>query len=127
MVKVWTSDERYNANLVRISNRKVNEFRVALNNTFNHELAKFIKFWQLRKEGHNVIVEAIFRDSGLRADLFDITDSIAYEIVHSEKEASILRKKRDYPVWVEPLTANEILNTNEILKTTKLVDKDVKK
>ena len=60
---------------------------------------KVRKCWELLNAGHDFITEARFEKGG-RADVLDLTEGIAYEVVVSESEASILEKSRKYPVPV---------------------------
>lgn len=93
-MKRWTKEERENVNKVRVSNRKF-DFRYFPNNTMYHELMKFRVYTMLRDAGHLVITEAIF-ENNKRADVFDCSMGIIYEILHKEKELS-LDKIKEYP------------------------------
>jgi len=96
-------------------NRDINKFKDAVNNTDLHELVKYMKYRDLRKAGHDVVAEARFAYGRGRADIFDITEGIAYEVVMTEKEESILRKKQRYPVPIEVVYVEEYLKTNKFL------------
>ncbi len=105
-MKPWTNLERETCNLVRISSRKINDFRDAANNSDEHEVAKLLVFRELRAMGHNLIVEAIFRD-GQRADILNLTTGTAIEIKYTEKEKDSMKK--NYPVDILFLNASNIL------------------
>jgi len=105
-MKLWTNIERNTCNLVRISNRKINVFRDAANNSDEHEVAKLLVFRELRAMGHNLIVEAIFVGGG-RADILDLTDGTAIEIGHTEEKKDFMGK--DYPVDKVFLKASDVL------------------
>lgn len=48
-------------------------------NTFEHELAKFRKGWELMNQGHKVVLEAVECGSGVRRDLVDLSTGEVYE------------------------------------------------
>ena len=66
----------------RLSRCKVNP--VGLGGGLRHEMAKMRKYFELRMEGHNVILEAVpCGNTSFRHDLVDLTDGIIFEIVDS--------------------------------------------
>lgn len=97
-------------------NRDINKFKDANNNTDIHDLVKYLVFRELKKQGHEVIVEARFLYNKGRADILDLTERIVYEIVMTEKEESILRKKQDYPLPLEVINAKEYISKNKFIK-----------
>ncbi len=105
-MKPWKPIERETCNLVRISNRKINVFRDAANNTDQHEVAKLLVFRELRAMEHNLIVEAIF-ESGGRCDILDLTDATAIEIGHTEQEKDF--RTKSYPCKKVFLKASDVL------------------
>ena len=64
--------------------RAVNYFKYNAHNTDIHEDRKYLIFKQLRKEGHYVVTEAIFKN-GKRADIIDLDDKKIIEICASEE------------------------------------------
>lgn len=52
---------------------------VGMGGGLEHELAKMRKYFELRLEGHKVILEAVENKTGLRRDLIDLTDGQIYE------------------------------------------------
>lgn len=66
-----------------------------------HYLAKAKKCKELLNEGHRFVTEAKFSNGLGRADILDISESIIYEIVCSEKEVSLVKKKAKYPLPFE--------------------------
>jgi hypothetical protein len=76
---------------------KLDQLNVHLNGEYEHELAKFKLFWDLRKAGHRIITEAWGRD-GLRRDLVDLTDGEIYEI-DSNKTKRGRRHPSNINVW----------------------------
>jgi len=92
--------ERDNLNKVQISNRvgsHLNCFKFGINETKEHIDKKLEVFIELRKQGHNLITEAKFLN-GCRADVFDISDGRAFEVLNSEKDKDCDQK--DYPVKI---------------------------
>lgn len=92
-------DENDYLQQVRFSNRSgshINCFRYFPNNTDEHEIEKFLKFVELRKRGHRVLVEPIFKD-GRRADILNLTDGVIIEIGVSEDEEKFKEKVKKYP------------------------------
>ncbi len=116
-MKRWTALERETANLVRISNRKVNQFRTNYNNNSKHEVAKLLLYLKYRRQGRELIVEAEFEQGG-RADILDLTNGTAIEITNTEKEKSIEAKRAIYPVYLDHVNADKIIR--DWLKTIKL-------
>jgi hypothetical protein len=112
----FTKIERNTCNLVKVSNRKINKFRVFFNNTIEHECAKLKIYMMLRKEKHNLIVEAIFENGG-RCDLLDLTTGTAIEVLHSETEKMLSQKK--YPVRIIKIDSNKA--NKEILMSEGLI------
>ena len=66
----------------------------------DHEDCKYQVWKQLRKWGHDVIVEAIF-NNGKRGDVVDITEGIVYEITFSETTEKLAEKVEAYPDMFE--------------------------
>lgn len=81
-------------NLVRKSNRKINEFRSS--EGINHEKKKREIFDRLLSEKKQVITEAIF-ENGKRADILCLDEFKVYEIIDSESDESISKKLKEYP------------------------------
>lgn len=87
-------------NTVRMSNRNLNMFKYAPNNTKAHEITKFLVYMTLRDMGHDVLVEAIF-ENGQRADIVDLDGERIIEILASETEAMLEKKTTSYPQCFE--------------------------
>ena len=75
----------------------MNCIRFSSANTLAHELKKAEIASQLLKAGNKFVTEATFLTGG-RADIVDLTNAIAYEIVNTESEKSIVKKKLKYPI-----------------------------
>ena len=73
---------------------KKNTVRINVHNTLQHETAKLIKTYELIKDGLEVYTEVIFKNKA-RADIFVPERYQVIEILHSETEEQ-LEKKRDY-------------------------------
>lgn len=83
-------------NLVRESNRKVNEIRISPGESKKHQDMKIDICMKLAAEGKSFITEAIFENGG-RADILILEDFQVIEIAHSETDKSIEHKKQTYP------------------------------
>ena len=101
--------------LLRMSNRHRNVMRWSKNETEAHIDMKFAICKQLKKWGHEFYTEAVFDDSGLRADVMDADAKVIYEVVNTEDEASILRKNRHYPLEIRPINAHSELSEELLL------------
>ena len=102
----WSKTELRNLRLLDIAyNKGVNKVKFAKNNTYKHELIKAIVCYILLKRGYKLVTEARFTN-GLRADVIDLSNSICYEVVCSEREASMMKKKKDYPISIEFIKSN---------------------
>ena len=93
--------------LLRMSNRNRNAFRWSINETEAHVEMKFQICKQLKRWGHEFFTEAIFDDTGLRADIIDADEGIIYEVVNTENSESLVRKNRHYPLEIRVINANE--------------------
>lgn len=85
----------------RDSARHRNCIRINSGNTLEHELEKTRICMKLREEEHSFLCEAITQDRKCRCDVVDITGGVCYEIVNSESEESIVKKKGTYPFPIE--------------------------
>jgi len=92
-------------------NIKTNVIKVSVQNTVEHEMAKFLKAFELIKDGKTIITEAIFKNGG-RADILNLSDMQVFEILHSETREEALRKEEYYPSALDIfyITSEEILN-----------------
>ena len=93
--------------LLRTSNRNRNAMRWSNNETEAHIDMKFKICKQLKKWGHEFYTEAVFDDTGLRADVIDADTGVIYEVVNTEDSASIMRKSRHYPLEIRVVNAHE--------------------
>ena len=69
----------------------------------------------LKKWGHEFYTEAIFDDSGLRADVIDADTGIVYEVYQTESMDSLKKKAMFYPLEVRFVSANETPFTEKML------------
>lgn len=65
-------------------------------NSLEHELKKFEVAYNLKKEGFEVVIEAVFKDGSGIADVFIPEVDLVYEVLCSETQERFLSKK--YPV-----------------------------
>lgn len=94
-------------NTIRISNRNPDCLKINSSETKEHQKRKFQIFQYLRNQNKLVFTECIFQNMSGRADLIDSDEKIIYEIFNTEEEASLLRKKKDYPFEVRFISALE--------------------
>ncbi len=106
-------------------NKDINKLKTSVANTDAHELVKYLVYRRLLSEGNEVVTEAIFSNQRGRADIFDITDGIVYEIINTEKEASIIRKRKSYPVPVEVISVKGYLTNWIKNELRRLVNKSI--
>lgn len=93
--------------LLRISNRHRNVLRWGSNETDEHVRMKFEICMLLKKWGHEFYTEAIFDDSGLRADVIDADTGVVYEVYQTEGMESLKKKAQFYPLEVRFVDANQ--------------------
>ena len=104
------------ARLVRHSNRSGshrNCIRIAKSSSWAHEYMKVKLAWNLIREGHEILTEAIFLNN-CRADVLDLDTGTVYEVTHSEDGTSLKKKAARYPegltiVSVCSLTAEQTI------------------
>jgi hypothetical protein len=92
-------------------NQKANVVKLSKGNTFEHEFAKFLLCWELLQTGKIFVTEAKMINN-LRADIYVVGDNEVYEVVCTETNKSIEKKKRDYPVPVRVFNAREVIKRN---------------
>jgi hypothetical protein len=97
------------AQLIRISNRHKNCLKWSPNELDGHLQMKFAICRHLLAKGKEFYTEAIFNDGG-RADIINADDAVIYEVVDSESEESINRKRVDYPLPIIVVKANQPFN-----------------
>ena len=87
--------------------------RFSIANSYSHEMAKAKICIYLKKNNRKFITEAIMK-SGRRADVFDLTEGIVYEVTETETQKSIKAKRDDYSglIFVD-IPAARILNATE--------------
>ena len=67
-----------------------------INNTDEHEIAKFKKCLELMRDGFDIYTEVTFKSGG-RADILIPERMQVIEILHSETEKEALSKVKSYP------------------------------
>lgn len=87
-------------NLVRPSNRQLNEVRTSEGESPKHIAKKKEICKRLLAEGKHFMTEAIFKTGG-RADVLCLDNFIAYEVVNTETTESILKKQSGYPEGIK--------------------------
>jgi len=126
--KMNQRDKQYQRNdilrLVRISNRVTNDghtkYRrscaIEPGNTWEHELCKFKKCFDLVNAGHHICTEAIFLN-GKRGDIVDLDTGFVWEILKSETLKQVAVKAEKYPdeltiYCIDALTGRSMLVRN---------------
>ena len=88
----------------------VNHFRASFGKgeSKKHRDKKYERWCYWREQGFQVVVEGILKN-GLRPDLliFGETDIWIEEIVNTEKEDSLIKKKKDYPFHLSVIGIND--------------------
>ena len=107
----FTTTENDNLRLLSNSQKyTVNAVIIHTSNTLTHEMAKAKICYYLKKNNRKFVCEATF-ENGSRADVFDITWGVAYELIVHETDLSIENKREKYPVPIYPIKARYILKT----------------
>ena len=101
--------------LLRMSNRHRNVLRWSPNETVEHISRKFEICMLLKKWGHEFYTEAIFDESGLRADVIDADEGVVYEVYQTEGMESLKKKAILYPLEVRFVDANAVPFTEKML------------
>ena len=105
--------ENQNRRLLSLAYRNdTNKVKISSANTFTHELLKMKVCYILLQKKHEFVTEAIFENGG-RADVFDLTNGVVYEILHTESEEYFNSKKYRYPNEIKeiiPIRTKEIIN-----------------
>lgn len=86
--------------LVRESNRKVNEIRIGDKESATHSKLKMMVCKWLHDDGKQFVCEAIFKDGSGRADILVLDDFEAIEIANTESDESLQAKALAYPPGV---------------------------
>ena len=103
--------EKENYNKLDTSFRKdLNIIKFHKSNTEFHELAKAKICYWLLKNDKKFCTEARLTN-GSRPDIFNLTDGVAIEVIHSEIQKSIDLKKTKYGIYILAVDAMEILGT----------------
>ena len=95
--------------LDRAYNPTRNVIRFSPNETIEHYLQKCRVCYELKKMSIEFVCEAIFYE-GTRADIYVIDKDTAIEILHTEKDENLEKKRKEYPCWVAGIRTNEEVN-----------------
>lgn len=93
------------------SGSRRNHVKINPQNSLTHEPAKFLKCYELSRDGHEFITEASFGNKKGIADIVDLDDGVVFEILDSETEESIGSKRTYYPLTIEPIRAGDYLES----------------
>ena len=92
-------------------NRQLGAFRGTFRadgSTDPHEDKKYALWKDLRRQGHDVLTEAVFTQGRGRADLVDLTDGSIFEVLHSESREECKKKAEKYPLGLFKLIMVEV-------------------
>ena len=101
MNKKQYNEYRARLNELEPLNRQLNSFRGTFRqdkSTDPHEDKKYELWKDLRRQGHDVITEAIFIKGRGRCDIIDLTDGTIFEVLHSESKEDCILKASKYPM-----------------------------
>ena len=89
--------------------------RINTHNTIRHELAKLIVSYNLIKDKHSILTEAIFKNKA-RADILVLDTLTCIEIMESESLDNAKIKTTKYPTELNILylTTTEVIDNEEI-------------
>lgn len=94
---------------------KENIIKFSKHESFIHFLAKCLVCYEYSKNGIDFYTECIFKRNKLRCDIFVPIWNKAVEVVNTETELSIEKKKNNYPVDVIFLKAEDILKQKGVM------------
>lgn len=86
--------------------KDINTIKLNKNNTFNHEMIKASLGYILLNNKHDFYTEAIFKN-GKRADILDMDEEVAIEVLDSERLFNISIKQKFYPVKIWPVEIDD--------------------
>jgi hypothetical protein len=94
--------------------KSLNSINVPKNQGEKHFLAICRLCYYFVNNGENIVTEAKLPKS--RPDILNLSREVAYEVLNTEKQKNIELKKEYYTYPIVPLTADEILSTEELEK-----------
>lgn len=102
-------------NQLRHTSLREGNFRAYASEGENHIRRKFELWLKLKKAGYQIWTEAITK-KGKRIDILAFIEGrwVAYEIVESESEKSLIEKSNSYPVPVIPVRSFKQINELDI-------------
>ena len=92
-----------------------NVIRFSHTETEAHYLQKCKVCYELRKMNIEFICEARFY-GGSRADIYVLDKDTAIEILHTEKEENLEKKRKEYPCWVVGIKTEEEITPERVEK-----------
>lgn len=106
---ILTKIEKDNLNLLDHAYKKdLNLIKFHASNTEYHELAKAKICYWLIKNNKNFVTEARLRVPG-RPDVFNITDGVVYEVLHTEFQKNVDVKRNRHGLYIVSVDALELL------------------
>ena len=92
-----------------------NVVRFSHTETPKHYLQKCKICYELRKMNIEFICEARFYE-GTRADIYVIDKDLAIEVLHTEKDENLEKKRKKYPCWVVGIRTEEEVTPERVEK-----------
>jgi hypothetical protein len=103
---VWRN-RRITRDSIRISNRNLNVLKWSSSESDEHIQMKLEICKYLKKNHKHFYTEAVFKDGSGKCDILNADDLVIYEIYDSEKEKSLISKKKKYPFPVITINARQ--------------------
>ena len=92
-----------------------NVVRFSHTETPEHYMQKCLICYELRKMDLEFVCEARFYGAS-RADIYVIDKDLAIEILHTEKDENLEKKRKEYPCWVVGIRTEEEVTPERIEK-----------
>jgi hypothetical protein len=92
-----------------------NVIRFSFTETMEHYLQKCLICYELSKMGLEFVCEARFY-GGSRADIYVLDKDTAIEVLHTEKDENLDKKRKEYPCWVTGIRTTEKITFERVEK-----------
>jgi len=92
-----------------------NVIRFSHTETIEHYLQKCKVCYELKKMNIEFVCEARFYE-GTRADIYVIDKDLAIEVLHTEKNENLEKKRKEYPCWVVGIRTKEEVTPEKVEK-----------
>ena len=92
-----------------------NVVRFSHTETMDHYMQKCKVCYELRKMDLEFVCEARFYE-GTRADIYVLDKDLAIEILHTEKDENLEKKRKEYPCFVNGIRTTEEVTFERVEK-----------